>query len=132
MSQKKYLIEVEHVIEENDKYQKNVVDEEQRYFLVDVEIILGRDDKYSLYQKYVVNEEQLLQIKKLDYENEGACCGQMCCLECNGIRIVYADHIEITDVKNSKKIIKFIGEGYGCFTLKKLLNNYIDSDDDSE
>lgn len=93
-------------------------------YLVRLKIFpLGNFD-ITVDQYYVVNKKLLIRLKKLDVENDGACCGQGGCVACsfNGIRVKYQKAIKIMN-EADMAIANFV-----CKNNYYEINEFFDSD----
>ena len=94
-------------------------------YLVRVKIYSSQTD-VTINQYYAVNKKTLAQLKTLDIENDGSCCGQGGCIACtlSGIRLKYHSHLKInkdTDIA----VVNFVCHNQ-FYKIDELLN-YEDS-----
>lgn len=89
-------------------------------YLVTVKFAL--DDGYqSIYQYYITDETENEIIQKLNYKDEGSCCGQTRCLACltGGYTITYCSSLKIDET--NKNVLEIV-----CSKQIKSLNTLID------
>ena len=95
-------------------------------YLVTMSLIIG-DDK-PIYVTCFANESELKHLKKIDYHNEGGCCGQNICIECNGMEIRFHDSMKIKGSRQTR--VAEFANSKGTFNLKYFLDLHVESSEE--